>query len=549
MGTSHLKYHLKACNVLRSLKRKSTGGTPKVDIPKFDQEQSREDFSRMLVCHNYPFNMAEHHYTRVFITRLQPFFKLGHRTSVTGDCHKLYELEKSKLYESINANASRVSITSDLWTATEMSCYMSMTVHYIDADWKLHKKIIGFVHIEGRHNGENVGHELIKRLYEWNLDRKLFSFVLDNSSVNDVVVRDLLAALLPKKVLHLNGDLFHVRCAAHILNLIVQDGLKSIQSVIKNVRETVKYVKGSTLRKEKFRLYANQVNAPNISLVADTPTRWNSTYIMLETAQKFREAFNRMQERDAAYKLAPSDDDWNNVSIVRQCLKVFYDVTKRVSGTKYPTASLYFNDFCGIYLLLRKWEHSENSFIAEMAKPMLEKFEKYWGIANKLLTFATILDPRYKLKSIEYYYRLLYGEFLSEVKVEGIKKSFGELFDEYASQVTHSSPTVNPPRNFDVEVDLLESSMSLSATRQGLSRFIHESYSSKHKRSELEVYLDDHSHPEMDNDAFDIIAWWKLHGPKYPIILRQLNTLLSLGNNKVKCSIVGVVSRMVSFQS
>jgi hypothetical protein len=53
----------------------------------------------------------------------------------------------------------------------------------------------------------------------------------------------------------------------------------------------------------------------------------------------------------------------------------------------------------------------------------------------------------------------------------------------------------------------------------------------------------------MDNDAFDIIAWWKLHGPKYPIILRQLNTLLSLGNNKVKCSIVGVVSRMVSFQS
>jgi hypothetical protein len=34
-----------------------------------------------------------------------------------------------------------------------------------------------------------------------------------------------------------------------------------------------------------------------------------------------------------------------------------------------------------------------------------------------------------------------------------------------------------------------------------------------------------------------------------PIILRQLNTLLSLGNNKVKCSIAGVVSRMVSFQS
>jgi hypothetical protein len=450
MGTSHLTYHLKACDVFRSSKRKRTSGTPKADIPKFEQEQSRENFSRMIVCHNYPFNMAEHYYTRVFITRLQPFFKLGHRTSVTEDCHKLYELEKSKLYEIINANASRVSITSVLWTSTEMSCYMSMTAHYIDSDWKLHKKIIGFVHIEGHHNGENVGHELIKRLYYWNLDKKLFSFVLDNISVNDVVVRNLLAALLPKKVLHLNGDLFHVRCAAHILNLIVQDGLKSIQSVIKNVRETVKYVKVSTLRKEKFRFYANQVNAPNISLVSNTPMRWNSTYNILETAQKFREAFNKMQDRDVAYNIASSDDDWSNVCIMRQCLKVFYDVTKRVSDTKYPTASIYFNDFCGIYLLLRRWEHSENNFVAEMAKPMLEKFEKYWGIANKLLTFATILDPRYKLKSIEYYYRLLYGEFLSEVKVEGIKKRFGELFDEYASQVTHSSPTVNPPRSFDV---------------------------------------------------------------------------------------------------
>ncbi|CAN6324187.1 unnamed protein product [Urochloa humidicola] len=48
MGTSHLRYHLKACAVLRSSKRR-TGGTPKADIPKFEQEQSREDFSRMIV--------------------------------------------------------------------------------------------------------------------------------------------------------------------------------------------------------------------------------------------------------------------------------------------------------------------------------------------------------------------------------------------------------------------------------------------------------------------------------------------------------------------
>lgn len=50
-------------------------------------------------------------------------------------------------------------------------------------------------------------------------------------------------------------------------------------------------------------------------------------------------------------------------------------------------------DFCGVHLLLREWKVSEDVFIANMAKPMLEKFEKYWMGSNKLLCIATILDP------------------------------------------------------------------------------------------------------------------------------------------------------------
>lgn len=316
-----------------------------------------------------------------------------------------------------------------------------------------------------------------------------------------------LKVLVAKNALLLKGELFHIRCAAHVLNLIVQDGLKAILPVLVNVRETVKYVKASTSRKEKFQFISEQVNAPDISLVSDVPTRWNSTYDMLEIAIKFRHAFVRLKERDSSYKFCPSNDDWSHVTILMDCLKVFKEVTLRTSGTKFPTASLYFNDFCAIYLLLLEWQSSSDEFVSKMALPMKEKFEKYWGVANKLLSVATILDPRYKLKSIEYFYGLLYGGLEAEIKIESIKKCFQDLFDEYASQVTQTSSHGSTSRSSEVESVSAVSSVSLYATRLGLTKFIQDSNSSQYQRSELEVYLDDPSHPEVE--SFDILAWWR----------------------------------------
>jgi len=47
-------------------------------------------------------------------------------------------------------------------------------------------------------------------------------------------------------------NFFHVQCGAHVLNLIVKEGLKLIDVKISMVKELVKYVTGSERRKLKF---------------------------------------------------------------------------------------------------------------------------------------------------------------------------------------------------------------------------------------------------------------------------------------------------------
>ena len=71
---------------------------------------------------------------------------------------------------------------------------------------------------------------------DWNIDNKMSTLTLDNCSANDAAIDRLLGTLSPSSLI-LKGRFFHMRCCAHIINLIVQDGFSVIESSIKKVRE------------------------------------------------------------------------------------------------------------------------------------------------------------------------------------------------------------------------------------------------------------------------------------------------------------------------
>ena len=106
--------------------------------------------------------------------------------------------------------------------------------------------------MEPPHTGVLTADCIAKCIKLWEIEEKVQSIAVDNASSNDVAATCLKNNLISRNKLHFKSHIFYVRCAAHILNILVQDGIKKIAFATESIRETVKYLKKSPARFYKF---------------------------------------------------------------------------------------------------------------------------------------------------------------------------------------------------------------------------------------------------------------------------------------------------------
>ncbi|XP_026396612.1 zinc finger BED domain-containing protein RICESLEEPER 2-like [Papaver somniferum] len=280
-GTKHLHDHMKRCPRLKQTDIRQAVLTPsrKKDVRNqlttynFDQSVARKDLAYMIILHEYPLSIVEHEGFRRYSNALQPLFKVVSRNTIKNDIFKIYDEEKVKIMHLLEKHQGKIALTTDMWTSKQKKGYMVITSHFIDDSWILQSQIIRFMYVPCPHTAEVFSEALMGCLLDWNINGKISTITVDNCTTNDLMIKNTLEKLSSNSLL-LGGDLFHMRCCAHILALIVKQGLEGIKGAIELIRNSVSYWKATPKRVEKFEEAAGQLNiACTNKLVLDCETR------------------------------------------------------------------------------------------------------------------------------------------------------------------------------------------------------------------------------------------------------------------------------------
>ncbi|XP_030924901.1 zinc finger BED domain-containing protein RICESLEEPER 3-like [Quercus lobata] len=215
--------------------------------------------------------------------------------------------------------------------------------------------------------GETIGKVVESLLLSWGID-KIFTLTVDNAASNSGTITYLDKITKEWGASILGGEFMHMRCCAHIVNLIVMEGLKSHHESIVKVRNAVRITKewGASILGGEFmhmRCCAHIVNL-----------------IVMEGLKSLHE------------------------SIVK---------VRNAVSSLYVTSNVFFHELCVMKTELINLCESEDPLLSMMARDMHEKFDKYWGDIEKLnlmkfvainwLRAIDIIDLQESMEEVESY--------------------------------------------------------------------------------------------------------------------------------------------------
>jgi hypothetical protein len=491
----------------------------------YNQEQQRIGLGKLIASNDLPLGFGSSpafvEYIKKFHT---PTFTAVSRQTTSRDLKKMCKESLKQIKDDFTTCTFSVSLTSDIWSGRAKQDYISVVAHYVNEDWEILKRIIGFELIDVKHTGDNIAEAIIKVVENFGLTNKIFAVTLDNASSNTSAMN----TLGPVFGTYATSFLLHQRCACHIINLIAKTVLKNLKPHLKKLRIAISFMNSSNGRLSEYQTYCTAWGKPHHKFSLDMKIRWNSTYLMINSLlgdkDQFSSFVNQKYRTDNGQPLL-TEETWHIISVLHEFLELFYNSTIQLSGVYYPTSPLMVHHIVSIARHLKSWE--DDPILTEAISKMKMKYLKYWSEIPILYAFAFILDPMAKLDGLRAALDVLgqtvgidYSDYFTNVR-----DKLSEVFHKYElkyNTVRVQRPPVAPSRTKTTKVWNIIFGPSSSASASTTSTPV------VLGSGELAKYLNCDIVPHGDSEDFNILQWWNAHKLTYPMLSILAKDVLSV---------------------
>lgn len=140
-----------------------------------------ESVVRYIAKEMQPFNTVEKPAFRDMLQTFDRQYELPSRKYVSQTAiPELYNRVKDLILNELK-DIKFYSATTDMWSSSNMTPYMSLTIHYITEDWTLHSKCLETRYVPENHTADTLEENLKAALADWGLDEnKLACITTDN---------------------------------------------------------------------------------------------------------------------------------------------------------------------------------------------------------------------------------------------------------------------------------------------------------------------------------------------------------------------------------
>ncbi|XP_073059682.1 zinc finger BED domain-containing protein RICESLEEPER 2-like [Primulina eburnea] len=149
---------------------------------------------------------------------------------------------------------------------------------------------------------------------------------------------------------------------------------------------------------------------------------------------------------------------------------------------------------------------------------------------NKMIFIACVFDPRFKFDYVAFVFLRMYGEEKGEKMADQVKSYMITLFDEYQKINSKISKLASSSSTSSIET-LEALSINSGSTHKGT--LIQQEYlrhKAKSGRIDAKTKLDKYLGEEIEvaNESLDILLWWKVNSPIFPILDEMARDVLAI---------------------